>query len=416
MALKKTSHVAPVLVLLAASARPAPAAQAPPPTPAEYLAQQWVRTDLTALAAALRTHHAEHGSWPERPAEAAAAYLQPVPARDPWGSPYAFVMTSPASVMSVGPDGRSGTADDIIVGLEGGAPPPPPRPPAESVPSATPAPMPEPPAIPVDEATAQTTRRLAQLADALAKFRAAHGHVPVAEKIEHLQRWLVPDHLATENWSASDAWGHDLRYRTTDTGSSYTLASAGADGRWEVATGGAGAWTSADSDLIVEDGRSVRWPPGVPAMAGAGGAPPSSAAAAGAPKAPVDPEPGDATERTTWRLRKFNEALVKARRDGHWPESDDAERLAKESGAPSAIDGWGRPFEYLSGSGGKHHVLVSAGADGRFAKSAAAYLDAPTAGGDDLGWHDGAEMKAPAPPPAPAPSPAPPQTTPPASP
>jgi hypothetical protein len=383
MDLAKTSRVARSLILLAAAAwtLPALAAEGPTPTPAEYLAQQWARTDLAALAAALRTHRAEHGTWPEHPLEAVAAYLQPVPPRDPWGSAYAFVMTNPASVMSVGPDGHSGTADDIVVNLEEGAtmPPAPPPTTTTSPSSGT--------AVAIDESTAKTARRLAQLAAALASFRAANGHFPVAEKIEHLQRWLVPDHLATEDWSSSDAWGHDLRYRTTDTGSSYTLASAGEDGRWEVVAGEAGAWNGADSDLVVEDGHSVRWPPGLPGLES-----PAAAPAPAVSKAPVDPEPGDPVERTAWRLQRFSKALAKARRDGLWPESDDAERLARETGAPSSVDGWGRPFEYLSGSGGRHHVLISAGADGRFAKSAAAYLDAPTALGDDIGWHDGTEM------------------------
>ncbi len=369
---------------------------------AAWLASRWVSTDLAAIAAASRQWKADHGAWPEDCLAAAAAHLAPAPARDPWGSQYACRLEGGRLfIVSMGPDGRAGTTDDVTLDAEsarargetpaGLAASPAPAAPAAPAPVAMPAPAAEPPS---PEALA-TAGSLQRLAEALESFRRRTGHYPVAEKAEHLERWLVAQDLAPAAWTSQDGWNRPLRYRTTDVGASYTLASAGRDGRWEPLTsaGSSGAGDP-DADITVADGKFVRWPAGLPLSSGAMAAA-GPATSPGAPSPASEPaatvrEPVDPLQLTESRVRRLAEHFAKQGRDGHFIESDDAERLARDLAAPAAAeDGWGRPLHYLSASGGKTFVLVSAGADGRLSTSLEALARGASPAGDDIVARDG---------------------------
>lgn len=350
-----------------------------------WLAQRWAGTDLAALAAAMRQWKAEKGGWPDDCSQSGPAYLTPAPRTDPWGSPYGCeVGAGRARVFSVGPDGRSGTSDDIVLDAES----------AQALAAALPAAPSAAPAPPPASAQAQATGDALQaLAAGLASYRQANGRYPVADKAEHLERWLVPQHLAPAAWTAQDAWGRALRYRTTDVGSSYSLVSSGADGRWEaLGPGASSAAGDADADIAVVDGRFVRWPLGLAFSDASAPAPAASVAgpAASAP-APAEPaEPQDPAERTHRRLAILAELLAKQRRDGRFIESDDAERLVRELNASApAVDGWGRAISYLSADGGRHFALASPGPDGRLARDMQAYARGAAPAGDDVVARDG---------------------------
>lgn len=348
------------------------------PESAAWLAGRWARTDLEALASAARRWRDEHGAWPADCFEAARTYLQPPPKLDPWGSPYACRHSDgQVAITSPGPDGRSGTSDDLAIdAAAGGADAP--TPPGATPPGA-PA-QPPPPVVPASAEEAATARSLAAIAGALESFRAKEGRYPVADKVEHLEPWLVSEHLASAAWTTRDAWGRPLRYRTTDVGSSYTLSSAGSDGRWESLDPGS-AVPAEGADLALADGVPVRWP----ATLAAGLAPPSPAAS---PASEAEP-PRDPFERTRQRLERLAGLVAQSREGGRFIESDDAERLARELGADSATDGWGRPLHYLSADGGQHFALVSAGPDGRLEQAMEAYSRGARPAGDDLVAHDG---------------------------
>lgn len=365
-------------------------ASAPQPGSADataWLARRWAESDLERLAAAARAWRDAKGSWPADCREAWRA-LQPPPAADPWGSPYSCrVEGNSLLVSSPGPDGRAGSADDLtrdastaqalVATGTGQASPQAPSAPAGGAPEAAP----PPPASPEEAATAETLRILAR---ALESFRQKESRYPVTDKVEHLERWLVSEHLAMAAWSSKDAWGRPLRYRTTDVGTSYSLASAGSDGRWEAVTPGA-PWPSEGGDLVIADGEPVRWPPALSQAP----RPAASDAAPSAGAAPTTAAPADPAELSRQRVAQFAAAAARNRAGGRFVESDDAERLAREWGGVSASDGWGRPLHYLSADGGRRCAIASAGANGRLDAGMESYARGAAAAGDDIVTHGG---------------------------
>ena len=332
---------------------------------AAWLSWRWVHSDLAAIAGAARAWRQEKGAWPSDCAEAARARLSPAPLTDPWGSPYGCrVAEGRLLVFSTGPDGGLGTPDDITLdadSLEAKT-----SSASAAAPAEPPAPLPLPAASAEEQATALTIERIAA---ALESFKKEQGHYPVTDKVEHLERWLVSAHMAAA-WSAHDGWARLLRYRTTDIGSSYTLASAGADGRWEVLSE-APASAQAGADMAVADGKPLRWPASLTVT-------PPPATATSAPQR----DPLDVTRR---RLDALAAEVASRRNGGKYPESDDAARLARDYGVPSAAaDGWGRPLYYLSADAGRHFALVSAGPDGRLGRDMEAYARGAGAAGDDV--------------------------------
>lgn len=341
-----------------------------------WLERRWAATDLTALAVALETWRQEHGDWPADCPGAAAALLRPAPRSDPWGTPYACVREATPRVVSAGPDRTLGTADDLAYRLDGkGMIPAPGAPDAAGAATSPPA-APAPPAT--DEART-TTDRLVWMARALESFSRREKHYPVAEKAEYLENWLVPADLPPSQWFAVDGWGRPWRYRVTDSGSSYSLSSGGADGRWEPLTPPAPQpAANADGDLVVADGRFLRWPAAFEPESLRGKPGPADAPAAGK-------EPGDPVDATRWRLERLAEVLDRARAAGSLPESDDAPRTFDELGSRlRTVDAWGREIELLTVASGGHYALVSRGADGRQSRSTEDYARGAAPAGDDL--------------------------------
>ena len=340
-----------------------------------WLERRWATTDLTALAVALEAWRAEHGDWPADCPGAAAALIRPAPQADPWGTPYSCIREDPPRVVSAGPDRSFGTADDLAYRLDGkgivaatdGAP---------AAVAAPTTPLPAPPAT--DEAKA-TTDRLVWLARALEAYSRREKHYPVAEKAEYLENWLVPGDLPPSQWFAEDAWGRPWRYRVTDTGSSYSLSSGGADGRWEPLTPPSPQPApNADGDLVVADGRFVRWPSGFEPE-------PLVGARRAAEARPAPKEPSDPLEATRWRLDRLAAVLDRARADGRFVESDDAQRTFEELGSGlRTIDAWGRPIELQTIASGTHYALVSRGADGRQSRSTEDHARGAAPSGDDV--------------------------------
>jgi hypothetical protein len=370
-----------------------------------WLAAKWAGRDLAAIAATARAYRDQNGSWPSDCLATARAALQPAPQLDPWGAPYACeVKDGKLLVIAPGADGRAGTADDVVLDAESNEAKAMPEPTPEPTPAPAPAAtataaagvaqaMPETAAPagakPASAESLATARKLRDLADALESFRKKEGHYPVADRIEHLQRWLVSEHLAEAAWSAQDAWGRPFRYRTTDVGSSYTLASAGADGRWEALTPDQ---PSSGDDIAIADGRVVHGP-ATPTPAatvassasqpGASGSPQAEASAS-ADSAAHRAEPRDPHALTRSRLDDFAARLARHAADGRFPQSDDAERLARDLGMRASSDGWGRALHYLSVSSGSHFALVSAGPDGKLGRDMEAYAHGAAAAGDDV--------------------------------
>ncbi len=84
------------------------------------------RAELESIATALESYRREHGSYLESKSEATLIdhlnprYLTRIIRIDPWHQPYEYEGTrSGFTLRSVGPDGKSNTADDII--LPGGS-------------------------------------------------------------------------------------------------------------------------------------------------------------------------------------------------------------------------------------------------------------------------------------------------------
>jgi len=84
------------------------------------------RAELESIATALESYRREHGSYLESKSEATLLdhlnprYLSRIIRIDPWHQPYEYEGTRAGFILrSVGPDGKSNTADDII--LPGGS-------------------------------------------------------------------------------------------------------------------------------------------------------------------------------------------------------------------------------------------------------------------------------------------------------
>ncbi len=84
------------------------------------------RAELESIATALESYRREHGSYIESKSEAtlidhlSPRYLARIIRVDPWHQPYEYEGTRDGfTLRSVGPDGKSNTADDII--LPGGS-------------------------------------------------------------------------------------------------------------------------------------------------------------------------------------------------------------------------------------------------------------------------------------------------------
>ena len=369
---------------LVAAAPDATAPARPETTEPGYLERRWAGTDLTALAAALAAWRRDNGAWPADCPEAAAAKLSPAVSKDPWGTPYSCVLEDPPRVISAGPDRQLGSPDDLAYRLDGGGMIPSSVATASAGASASttePASSPDSgPAPPATDEAKSTTDRLLWMARALAAYRAREGRYPVADQAEHLEHWLVPTDLPPSQWIETDGWDRPWRYRVTDTGSSYSLSSAGADGRWEPLSSVAPtAVANADGDLVVADGVFLRWPAGFRP-----GTVKGASVSSAEPKA--SPEPKDPALKTAWRLEHFVAALELARKaNGRYPESDDAPRVFAELGvATAAVDGWGRELDYLSQGDGAHFALVSRGKDGRAARSIEEYARGAASAGDDV--------------------------------
>ena len=302
-------------------------------------------------------------------------------------------LTPPARVLSVGPDGRPGNADDVVIPVEGRA--------AVNAAAALASSASVAASAPAGSMVAPEARRtfedLTRLASGLASFKAANGFYPVTEGADQLERWLVPDHVAPSRWVGHDGWDRPWRYRVTDVGSSYSLASAGADGRWESLVPPHPAGAPDDGDIVVSDGVFLRWPAGL--------SPPTAAPAAGVKAASdgaSDPAPEAPADLTAWRLRRLGASVAAARHDaGRYPESDDALRLFGDLGSRvQPVDGWGRELDYLSLASGSSFVLVSAGADGIQERSTEDYARGAPPQGDDILVRDGV-LSPGTPPPAP---------------
>jgi hypothetical protein len=64
--------------------------------------------EIRQLRAEIDQYHFQHGEWPTAWSEVRR------PPVDPWGNPYRFAIEGgEASVVSAGPDGEVGTADDV---------------------------------------------------------------------------------------------------------------------------------------------------------------------------------------------------------------------------------------------------------------------------------------------------------------
>ena len=84
------------------------------------------RAELESIATALESYRREHGAYLESKSEATLVdhlnprYLARIIRIDPWHQPYEYEGTRAGFILrSVGPDGKSNTADDII--LPGGS-------------------------------------------------------------------------------------------------------------------------------------------------------------------------------------------------------------------------------------------------------------------------------------------------------
>jgi len=84
------------------------------------------RAELESIATALESYRREHGSYLESKSEASLVdhlnprYLARIIRIDPWHQPYEYEGTRDGfTLRSVGPDGKSNTADDIL--LPGGS-------------------------------------------------------------------------------------------------------------------------------------------------------------------------------------------------------------------------------------------------------------------------------------------------------
>jgi len=112
-----------------------------------------------------------------------------------------------------------------------------------------------------DTMTARRQRRtcqdLAAVAKQLRTYRQSHGVFPRSDDVRQLQRALDLRLLL------NDAWSNPLRYRATADGQHYTLASAGADGRFDAeAPVSHRIELTNDSarDIVVRDGIFVQFP------------------------------------------------------------------------------------------------------------------------------------------------------------
>jgi hypothetical protein len=362
-----------------------------------YLARRWAASDLAQLAAAVRAYRKDHGAWPsvQSLGESLATYISPVPRSDPWSTPYRLDLASgEPRISSAGPDRSHGTVDDITQALSG-------APSLEAL-RTPPAPEPAPPAavarvptwasaVDMPAEVAGTHARLGEMAAALESFRAQRHHYPAATTATELQSSLVPEHLPAASWSSTDAWGREWRYRSTDAGTSYSLASAGSDGVFETLVPlEPGPVRDATRDLVVVDAGFVRWPLGAPTEMGSvhvwsGGAPAQELVPR---RRELAVEPGK-VEATRNRLRQIGD-LVEAQRkaSGAYPESDDATRLLTELGSSlPATDAWGNGIAYLTLAGGSRYALASPGADGRLEHDVEEYLRGArpgTGGGADI--------------------------------
>jgi hypothetical protein len=310
------------------------------------------------------------------------------------------VLEQPARVLSAGADRQLGSADDIEYRLDGGGLIPASAPSPTSAGSAGGASLASAtapardgaapgngaaprdgaaPGPPASEQAKATTDRLMWMARALRAYRDRESHYPVAEQAEHLERWLVPDDLPPSQWFEADGWERPWRYRVTDTGSSYSLSSAGADGRWDALTSvRPAAALNAEGDLVVADGAFIRWPSGF--------RPENQSGAVIVARSPEPKEPQEPAARSAWRLERLAARVERARAaNGRYPESDDAARVAAELGVEgAATDGWGRDLAYLSQGGGAHFALVSRGKDGRASRSMEEYARGAPSLGDDI--------------------------------
>lgn len=370
---------------------------------AGWLEHRWARSDLEALTAALRRLEAERGRLPvgDPTRELEPRYLAPAPRLDPWGTRYRFDLTAePPVVVSAGPDRRFASEDDVVADVR-----------AETVTALADAPSragrAEPTAAPatLDERQDLAWQDLAVLARALEAFRAQRGHYPPGADLAAVEVALVPEHLAPAQWSDEDPWGRPFRYRGNDVGSSYTLVTSGADGELETLVPLLpGAVGSAARDLVVVDGRFVRWPVGMSAEpstaparratsranrrpAASPGTPTDSGASRELRRAESDTvEPGrHATTRARLEAIATLLAAYRAEHDAY-PESDDASRVVSEDlGADvPAEDAWGTGLAYLTRAGGSRYALASAGPDRRFDRFIGEYADGAAPAGDDL--------------------------------
>ncbi len=86
-----------------------------------------VRAELETIATALEAFHREHGSYVEAKTEAALIdflsprYLNRVIRIDAWHRPYEYEGSRDSYVLrSLGPDGKAGTADDVVLSKRSG--------------------------------------------------------------------------------------------------------------------------------------------------------------------------------------------------------------------------------------------------------------------------------------------------------
>lgn len=102
----------------------------------------------------------------------------------------------------------------------------------------------------------QTMNVIESVGAKLASYHAEHGRYPDTISISELAG------LLSENESLVDGWGRPLRYEVRSNGSSYVLASMGADGdvvtsEWETAA----TLSNPAQDIVYRDGRWIRsWP------------------------------------------------------------------------------------------------------------------------------------------------------------
>jgi hypothetical protein len=110
-------------------------------------------------------------------------------------------------------------------------------------------------------------RDLREISKALDQFKAARGHYPDVQTIQHLEAQLAPTYLRAV--PHHDRWKHSLRYeawkeKTDDAGpQNYSIGSPGANGKFEKAPlrlRVLEASSHSGADIVLTNGRFVSTP------------------------------------------------------------------------------------------------------------------------------------------------------------